>query len=249
MHRTIGALEHAAKQGGRVGAKAAMELQKARIAYAVATAEFASERAKVQAAQGVLGEYKAAQSGFRGWAGARAGEAAMRLEAALSSSRIGSKLLTAGRIVSSKTFVNSLVYVGAALEGVASYADSVAETQAGKIANAALGAGSGALTMLNPYVAIGDVLAPKGYKLSELYHGGAGAVTALGEAVFRYDRTKEGVLIFDTRPLDAFHQRSMEGDYGKVLQAASEAGEYWADKGISGGLLEFADSVKWWLSH
>jgi len=28
------------------------------------------------------------------------------------------------------------------------------------------------------------------------------------------------------------------------MQAASEAGEYWADKGVTGGLSEFFDAVK-----
>jgi len=41
----------------------------------------------------------------------------------------------------------------------------------------------------------------------------------------------------------------MRGHYGKVMQAASEAGEFWAEKGIVGGLKEFAEGVRWWVSH
>jgi hypothetical protein len=110
-----------------------------------------------------------------------------------------------------------------------------------------LGAGAGALTMANPVVAIADWLAPNGYKLSEVYHGGAGAVTAIAE----------GLLTYDTRAMDEFHKRSMQGHYGKVMQAASEAGVYWAEEGITGGLSkffheaslsEFFHAVNWWVN-
>jgi hypothetical protein len=249
MARTIHKLENVAKQGGNVGLKGAAALERARSAFAAATAEFNLERTKVQAANKVLQEYKAAQSLPKGWAAVRAGQAAGKLEAALSSSRVGGKLLTAGRIVSSKGFTRGLVVVGAAAEGVASYADSTAQTKAGKSANAALGAGLGALSMANPYVAAADVVAPKGYKLSELFHGTAGVVTAFGETLSSHERTREGILLFDTKPIDDFHKRSMEGHYGKVLQAASEAGEYWANKGIAGGMHEFVESLHWWVNH
>jgi hypothetical protein len=47
-----------------------------------------------------------------------------------------------------------------------------------------------------------------------------------------------------------FHERSKRGDYGKVMQASSEAGDYWANKGLKGGLSEFfeavADSISSW---
>jgi hypothetical protein len=56
-------------------------------------------------------------------------------------------------------------------------------------------------------------------------------------------------LTGDTKAMDDFHKRSMEGSYGKVIQAASEAGEYWAKKGLRGGLKEFADAVRWWVSN
>jgi uncharacterized protein (TIGR02117 family) len=62
---------------------------------------------------------------------------------------------------------------GAAVEGVASYVDSTAEIPAGKVANAALGAGAGALVMAKPVVAGAGRVAPDGYKLSGLYHGTA----------------------------------------------------------------------------
>jgi len=41
----------------------------------------------------------------------------------------------------------------------------------------------------------------------------------------------------------------MQGAYGKVMVAASEAGEYWANKGVRGGLREFQNALSWWVSH
>jgi hypothetical protein len=245
MRRGIQAIENAAKQGGRVGAKARLALQEARAAYAAAEAAYEREKDAVRAANALLREAKAVEASLRGRglqqlsyaAKLRLGQAALKLETALSTSRVGGMLLKVGRITSSKPFVRGLVVVGAALEGLSSYLDSTAQTTGGKVVNTALGAGSGALVMANPVVAAVDALVlPKGYKVSELYHGGAGAVTALGE----------GLLTGDTRAMDEFHKRSMEGHYGKIMQLSSRAGEYWAEKGIIGGLSEFYHAVKWW---
>jgi hypothetical protein len=235
----IRALTNVANQGGRKGAKAAKELIKARSALKAAQAEFEAERRAVNAANDLLQETALLRRSLKGKALLKLGEAASKLEIALSTSRVGSKLLTVGRIVSNKTFVRSLIIVGAAVEAVESYIDSPAQTTGGRVVNGALGAGSGALTMANPYVALIDLAAPKGYKPGELFHGTADAVTAIGE----------GVATGDLRAMDEFHKRSMHGDYGRVMKAASEAGEYWAEKGIVGGLKEFADAVHWWICH
>jgi hypothetical protein len=239
MKRGVAALENAAKQGGRVGAKAMARLSKAKQALALAEEEYWFERGLVGEATTVIHEYKVAQSAVRGAALVKLGQAAARLETALGASRVGRVLLTTGKVTSSKPFVNGLVVIGAGLEAVASYADSTAETTTGKAVNAVLGGVSVGILMKQPVAALGDVFLPTGYKLSEVYHGGAGAVTAIGE----------GVLKWDTKAMDAFHKRSMEGHYGKVMQAASEAGEYWSEKGISGGFREFAEAVRWWVGH
>jgi hypothetical protein len=238
MRQGIAKLQNVAKQGGARGAKAAESLPKAQEAYKLANLAFEKERPTVNAARGLLKEAQAVRAGVRGAAAAKVGQAVVKLEAALRGSAVGEKLLAVGSITTSKPFVRGLVVVGAAAEGVASYIDSTAETTTGKVANAALGAGSGALLMANPWVAGADVLAPQGYKPSEVYHGGAAAVTAIGE----------GLLKNDSKAMDNFHKRSMEGSYGKVLQAASEAGEFWAEKGVAGGLKEFTDALRWWLS-
>jgi hypothetical protein len=150
-----------------------------RRACKVAHAAFEKERLVVRTASVFLQEGKAAQAGLegaaviRGAAAAKIGKAAVRLETELRESSLGSKLLIIGKITASKPFVRGLVVFGAAVEGVASYVDSTAEIPAGKVANAALGAGAGALGMAKPVVASADMVAPDGYKLSVLYHGTA----------------------------------------------------------------------------
>ena len=125
--------------------------------------------------------------------------------------------------------------VGAALEGIAGWIDSNAETTGGRAANAALAAGGGALVMANPLVAGADVLLPKGFKVSEVYQGTAGALTAIGE----------GIAVGDEAAMAKFHERSKAGDYGQLMQAASEAGDFWAQKGLLGGLSEFVEAVEY----
>ena len=74
--------------------------------------------------------------------------------------------------------------------------------------------------MANPWVAGADLVVHKGYKPSDLFNGTADELTAIGESV----------ALRDMKPLDELHKRSMEGAHGKVLQAASEAGEFWSGK-------------------
>jgi hypothetical protein len=239
MRAATAKLEQVVARGGKPAMEAGKKLKKAKEALASAEQAFAAERSAVRAAYEFASEYRAFKSTAMGAAKLRLGQAAAKFEVALRTSRVGRDLLKLGRITASKPFVRGLVVVGSAFEGIASYFDSTAKTTTGKGVNAALGAGSGALTMANPYVAGGDFLLPKGYKLSELYHGGATGWTAIGE----------GLLRGDCEAVDEFHQRSMRGHYGKVMQAASEAGEFWAEKGIAGGLKEFAEAVRWWVSH
>jgi len=145
----------------------------------------------------------------------------------------------ANRIILSKPVVNGLLVVGAALDAVAAYQASPAKTQAGKLTNAALAGGLGFVVAKNPGVAIVDRMLPNGYKISELYKGTAAALPAIGE----------GLLAGDTRAMDEFHARAMKGSYTKVMKAASEAGEYWDQKGLRSGLREFEDALRWWVSH
>jgi hypothetical protein len=207
----------------------------------------------------------------------------VRFETALRGSQVGSKLLTVGRIVSSKAFTHGLIVLGATVSAVESYKTSPAESTPGKPANGLLGGGAGALTMANPWVAAADLVLPKGYKPAEHFRGTADAMTAIAESFstksdamvnfqkhsingeygkvmqeasglgqFFSDMVPGVDAIFranDSKPLDAVHKRSMDGAYGKVLQAASEAGEFWSKTGFEGGMREFGEAVKWWVSH
>lgn len=163
------------------------------------------------------------------------GQAVLKFETALQGSRIGRGLMTTGRVLSSPTMVKGLMVVGAGVEAYAGFIDSTAKTTGGKTLNGALAGGGGALVMANPVVAAADLIAPKGYKLSEVYRGGAGAVSSIAE----------GMVTGDTRAMDDFHTRSKKGDYGVVMREASEAGDYWAKEGIGGGLAKGWDALKW----
>lgn len=238
MRRGMRALDNAANKSG--SAKAAAKLAELKVAYAEAEAVFRADRAAAGAAGSLLERASQARVAARGLArlkGAaklKLGESLLNFENTLRGSAIGRGLLTTGRVVSNPNFVRGLVILGAALEGVAGWIDSNAQTTGGRAANAALAAGGGALVMANPMVAGADVILPKGFKVSEVYQGTAGALTAIGE----------GIAAGDEAAMAIFHERSKAGDYGQLMQSASEAGDFWAEKGLLGGLSEFLEAVK-----
>jgi hypothetical protein len=254
MNARIQKLGRVAQQGGRVGAKGVIGLQRARAALAVAQAALAAEKLNLSKASQLRAAFEASKHMPRSAAVQRIGRAAAALEGALSSSRIGSNLIQLGRLASSKTFGRCLIIVAAASAGAESYLDSTAQTTDGKVFNATLGAAGGALTMAIPQVALADWALPDGYKLSEVYHGTAGAVTAIRE--FVTPRPPGDPFEHDTKPMDDFHRKAMQGHYGKVFQFADSVGEHladnvtewWMDKGLKGGLSDLVESVHWWQS-
>lgn len=155
----------------------------------------------------------------------------------LESSASGAKLLAAMRRLTSPWVGRILVGAAAVFEGINAYLTSKNQTTEGKIADATLSGASGALVVANPATAIADFLLPKNYKLTKMYRGGSGAVTALGE----------GLLTGDTSAMEGFHEASKSGEYGKVMQVSSEAGDYWAEHGVVGGLNDFAREFWDWL--
>ena len=160
-----------------------------------------------------------------------------RLVAFLEASSSGTKLLAALRKLSNPWVGRVLIGATAVFEGVNAYVTSKNRTTAGKAADATITGASEALVVANPVTAIADLVLPKDYKLSKLYRGGSGAVTAIGE----------GLLTGDTSAMEDFHEASKRGEYGKVMQAASEAGDYWAEHGIVGGLKDFGRELWDWL--
>lgn len=232
MSSGITALENVARSGG--GAEAVAKLADARKAYQTAKTAFEAERPAVAEAARFLQELSAKKDASGINSKLRLGQAAIKLERALSASAAGRGLLATGAVVTNPAFARGLVVVGAGLEGYVGYADSTTQTTGGKLTNGALAGAGGALLMSNMWVAGADLMAPKGFKLSEIYRGGAGAVSSIAE----------GMVTGDTRGMDEFQRRSKNGDYGQVMKASSEAGDYWAKNGIEGGITKAWQGLK-----
>ena len=106
-------------------------------------------------------------------------------------------------------------------------ANGPTETTAGTVTNAVL---TGALTYgvsVVPPLAIADAVT--GGQVSDHYKGTASVLTV----------TAEGLITGDPKGMESFHKKSKNGEYGVVMKSASEAGDFWAEKGIIGGLEEF----------
>lgn len=248
MNRTIRKLQNRVKNTVTGGEKFAAKLTQAQKAYFIAKAEFEANRLSASLANKVFMEIKAiygvtnlsnVSNTAKNVKLAKLGTTFSNFNKALSKTKAGSYLLKTGGILKSKSFLRGLTIVAGAAEAWSSYENSPANSTAGKAANTALGVGAFALVNKHVGVAVTDMVLPDGWKLSEIFHGTADVVSSYGEAIFADD----------SRALDTFHKRSMKGSYGKVLQASSEAGEYWHKKGVSGGMKEFVDSIKWWVSQ
>ena len=203
----------------RMGETAALRLIRARKAYDSMRLAFEAEQAQVAISRDVLTAATFARDCPHGAMAARLWPSALKLEpyakrlaGALQSGRV--------RWLYSKTFSRALVVVAGAAAAVESYIESPAKTTAGKGANAVLGGAGGMLPMANPWTATADLMLPNGYTLSELYHGVADLAAAAGESIAT-----------NSTAADAFHRRSKEGAYGKVMQQASLFGDFFSDTG------------------
>ncbi|CAM4076812.1 SpvB/TcaC N-terminal domain-containing protein [Zobellia nedashkovskayae] len=163
----------------------------------------------------------------------KVGDYALKFEKVLATTKSGRAVLKYGKVLAHPAVQKGLMVVGAVTAGVHSYVDSTNTTEAGKIANAITGGATGTLVLANPVVAVADHFAPEGYKVSEVYHGGSNAVTSIAE----------GLVTGNTKSMDDFHTRSKKGDFGKVMKVSSEAGDFWAEEGISGGLKQFGKEI------
>lgn len=245
MRKAIRKYENVVKntQGPR-GVKAAQEMAKVKSAYQTALAAYNEEKAAVRAANQFLREFEKVRAALAKVPITGAGRKvidigkslaphAQRLTVALKATTAGRASLSAGRVVARPAFKKGLTVLAAASEGIISYLDSPAETEAGKVANGLTGAAAGVLPMLNVPVAIADAVAPSGYKPTEHFRGTAASVTVIAESM----------ITGDIEGLDNFHKKSLKGEYGVVMQASSEAGDYWAKHGIVGGLELFWDAL------
>lgn len=220
MHYHVLKVKAAVQLGGDAGYTAAWRLIRARGALGSARLAYENERPAAETARRLLMESSDLRFGRTAGITRKVGEALNKLEPALAKSLVGSKLLKTGKIITSKAFTHSLIAVGAACAAIETYHDSPAETTPGKIKNALLGGGAGALTMANPVVAAADLLLPKGYKPGELFRGTADALSSIDEAMFSPE---------PTGAMENFHRRSRDGVYGKAMQEASGFGDFFAD--------------------
>lgn len=164
----------------------------------------------------------------------RIGTYATRFAALLARYRAGQTVLRGARLLTNRWVSRAAVALAGVLEAHETRRGSEMSTEAGRTAH---GVASGAATtgvVLHPALLAGDLLAPKGYKPSEMYRGGTGAVTAIAE----------GLSTGETAGMESFHEASKAGKYGKVMALASEAGDFWADRGIVGGLKEFGREIR-----
>ena len=106
--------------------------------------------------------------------------------------------------------------------------NSPAQTTLGKQADALSSAGlNTAFGVAHPYAAAADALQEyvfDGHKpipISDTVSGSTSAISSVGESF----------LTGDTAGISEFHDRSKSGDYGWIMEEASEAGEWWADEG------------------
>jgi LysM repeat protein len=122
----------------------------------------------------------------------------------------------------------------------------------GKVANyAAQSAVGGMLAKLSPALAIGDTavglldagLAAGGvdpkYQVGTYISPGK----VLGSSVDNITGFADAVYSGDTKGLESLHERNLSGKNGWLFQQAANAGEYWAQYGITGGLKNFWNTV------
>ena len=133
--------------------------------------------------------------------------------------------------VATSTLDHSLTSASVALNVTDVIVDGPTTTTVGTTTNAVL---TGALTVgisKVPPLVIADAIT--GGEVSDHYKGTASVITV----------TAEGLITGDTTGMESFHEKSKNGEYGTIMREASEAGDYWAEKGVVGGLKEFGSAV------
>ena len=135
---------------------------------------------------------------------------------------------------------HALNVVSAGISAKDAYKSSSATTTTGKASEAAA---NGAVNLALSYTPVlGGIAAvenlvtddPKKKAVSGVYNGTASIVGGL------VDLKVTG----NTKALEGFHDRSKKGDFGPVMKSASEAGDFWAEKGVVGGLKEFGSAIR-----
>lgn len=170
-----------------------------------------------------------AEGGEQALHATQAHRAAANLEAAAArTAQSASRIHAAG---------NALNVASGVLTGIEQYNNSEAQTVAGRSVSAT-GAGSLAVAagMRHPYLAAADAAA-------NLLGAPETPSNVLNQSVDTIATVGEGLVTGDTRGMQNLHEGNLRGDNGPVFQAAAEAGEFWAEHGVVGGLEMFGDAV------
>lgn len=128
-----------------------------------------------------------------------------------------------------------LRFLGTGMTTVGQVATSSAESLAGRLTSGGLAGAASFAVSPNPYWFAADVA---GYALgvdrpSQVIQGSIDTIVTTGE----------GLFTGSTRGMEQIHQRQLSGQSGWVFQKAAEAGDFWAEHGVGGGLGMFWDEV------
>jgi hypothetical protein len=245
----IGRLRRVMKKGldpkasakARAAAKEALaQIKKLEELWATGDSIRAQEKAAYEECKKLV---KAVQKerGVKAMAQAKLGEVAMVLERSLESTTVGKAFWKQTMTIAKNPWTaRCLVGLGAVSETISAMTETPTHTFVGQGAAGIAGGGSGALLMAqHPAVIAADLLAPQDWKISQTMRGGTLAMASIAE----------GAVTHDWDGGEQFQKQSVEGRYGRIMQAASQAGQFWADKGFNGGMQDFADAARWWMGH
>ena len=125
--------------------------------------------------------------------------------------------------------------VGTAGDTLEQAMETSAQTWLGKLTSTGAAGGFSWAARNNPAVAIGDVAG-----------GFLGVDTPSGvwnASVESITVTTEGLLTGESGGMATLHQKQLNGDWGPLFREAAEAGDFWAENGVFGGLGMAWDAV------
>ena len=130
-----------------------------------------------------------------------------------------------------------LAVIGAGANGINQGLNADATSTTGKVLTGVGATGiSFAASKLHPGVAAVD-LATGGAVSQNLNNGVNAPITII-----------DGLATGNSEGMENLHQENLRGDNGVIAREAAEAGDFWAEKGVSGGLREFGDAVNYFFT-
>ncbi len=125
--------------------------------------------------------------------------------------------------------------VGTAGDTLEQAMETSAQTWLGKLTSTGAAGGFSWAARNNPVVAIGDVAGG--------FLGGDTPSGVWNASVESITVTTEGLLTGESGGMAALHQKQLNGDWGPLFREAAEAGDFWAENGVLGGLGMAWDAV------